>query len=294
VSGSAGGRYRRRLVSAFGLVCTLFVVELVAGVLSGSLALLSDAGHLFTDVVGIGMAIAAIETARRAAARTRHSYGLYRLEILAALANSVLLLGVAVTVLVEAFRRMLAPPEVDAATMLAVGAVGLLVNLVAYALLHEGSKHSLNVHGAALEVFADALSSLGVIGAATVLIVTGWPYADPLFAAAIAVLIVPRAWKLGREAVRVLVQAAPANVDPAAVTADLAALDGVCGVHDVHLWTLTSGMDVATAHLVVLEGADQHGVLDRARDLLEGRYGIPHATLQVEPTSHKGCDTITW
>jgi cobalt-zinc-cadmium efflux system protein len=291
---SAGGRHRKRLALALVLIGVFFVVELVAGLLTGSLALLGDAGHMLTDVVGLGMALAAISVAASGRQHPQRSFGLYRLEILAALANAVLLLGVAAYVLVEAMRRLAAPPEVAAGPMLAVAAGGLVVNLVAFALLRQGATESLNVKGAYLEVLADTLSSVGVLIAGVVLLVTGWPYADPLVAAAIGLFIAPRAWRLGAEALRILLQAAPEQVSVEAVRADLAAIEGVVDVHDLHVWTLTSAMDVASAHLVVTAASDLHATLDQARVLLADRYRIDHATLQVEPDTHTGCEQLTW
>lgn len=293
---SAGERYRPRLIWALVLTATFFLVELIAGLTTGSLALLSDAGHMLTDVLAMGMALAAITAAARARARphVQRSFGLYRLEILAALANAVLLLGIAGYVLVEAVGRLGAPPEISGGPMLAVGAAGLAVTLTAFALLRRGARESLNVRAVLLEVAFDALSSAGVVVAAVVLLVTGWPYADPLIAAAIGVAIVPRAVALGRQALRVLLQAAPAHVPVAQVRADLAGIAHVLDVHDVHAWTLTSGMDVVSAHLRI-DAAEHLGpVLSRARETLRERYGVEHATLQVEPSDTGICRPTGW
>lgn len=292
---SAGQRHQSRLRWALALIALLFVVELVAGLLTGSLALLSDAGHMLTDVVAVGMALAAITASARARAHTtQRSFGLYRLEILAALANAVLLLGVAGYVLVEAVARVRDPTPVAAGPMLAVGAAGLGVTLVAFALLRDGARESLNVRGALLEVGFDALNSVGVVVAAVILLATGWPYADPLIAAGIGVAIVPRAVGLGRQALRILLQAAPDHVPVDDVRGDLGDLEGVIDVHDLHVWTLTSGMEVASAHLMVDAAADGHAVLDQARELLTERFHIDHATLQVEPDTHRGCEQVAW
>lgn len=298
LAGRAGARHQRRLVWSFLLVLVFFVVEAVAGVVTNSLALISDAGHMFTDVIGLGMAVAAIQLASRAGARgmtdRSRTFGLYRLEILAAFVNALLLSGVAMYVLVEAARRFRNPPEVLSTPLLVVAILGLMVNLTVFALLRQGSKESLNVEGAYLEVLADTLGSVGVIIAAVVIELTGWTYIDAILGAAIGVFILPRTWRLGRQAVRILIQAGPPDVNAADVEADLAALVGVVDVHDLHLWTLTSGMEVASAHLMVAEGSDSHRVLDQARQLLEEGYGIGHATLQVEPTNHRGCDEMVW
>jgi cobalt-zinc-cadmium efflux system protein len=291
---SAGGRHKGRLVAAFFVLVAFMVVEVVGAVVTGSLALLSDAGHMLTDVIGIGMALAAIHLAGRGSRRTNRTFGLYRLEILAALANSVLLLGVAIYVLVEALRRFGDPVDVLAGPMLVVAVLGLVANLIAFALLREGSKESLNVEGAYLEVLADTVGSVGVILGALVIQVTDWEWVDAVVGVAIGIWIVPRAVRLAGQAVRILVQAAPPGTDLDAMKADLAAVTGVVDVHDLHVWTLTSDMDVATVHLMVGNTIDHHHVLDEAREMLRQRYGIGHATLQVEPEDHRGCDEVGW
>ena len=259
------------------------VVELVVGLLTGSLALLSDAGHMVTDVAGLGMALAAIRLADRhaagsAASHPTRTFGLYRLEILAALANAVLLFGVAGYVLVEAIQRFGDAPEINSGPLL----------------MREGSKESINVEGAYLEVLADTIGSVGVIVGAVVMQVTGWSWVDPAVGVAIGLWVVPRTWRLASQALRILLQAAPEDLDLPALTRDLEGIDGVVDVHDLHVWTLTSEMDVASAHLMISNGQDAHAVLDGARALLQDRYGIAHATLQVEPEDHRGCDDVTW
>jgi cobalt-zinc-cadmium efflux system protein len=284
----------RPLVLSFALVVAFLVVQVVVGVVTGSLALLSDAGHMATDALGLGMALAAIQAASRARAHPQRTFGLYRLEILAALFNAVLLFGVAIYVLVEAVRRFRDAPDVASVPVLVVGTIGLGVNLVAFALLRAGARESINLEGAYLEVLSDTLGSIGVILAAAVWGLTGWTWVDPLIGAAIGVFILPRAAKLGREALRVLLQSAPPQVDVAGLQHDLSSIAGVVDVHDLHVWTLTSDMEVATAHLMVTSGHDTHAVLDQARALLAERHGITHATLQVEPDDHRGCDEVTW
>ena len=299
----AGERHRGRLIGAFAVIATFFVVQLVAALLTNSLALLSDAGHMLTDVIGIGMALAAIGLATRFEQRGKagtststsaHTFGLYRLEILAALANSVLLFAVAIWVVVEAVGRIGTEPEVLGAPMLVVAVLGLVANLVAFALLHEGSKESVNVEGAYLEVLADTVGSVGVIAAAVLLQVFGWTWVDAVAGVLIGVWILPRAGRLGRRAVRILLQAAPEHVDLDLLAAELAELDDVVGVHDLHVWTLTSEMDAASVHLVTAPGADTHAVLDQARQHLADHCGIEHGTFQIEPTEHEGCDQVTW
>jgi cobalt-zinc-cadmium efflux system protein len=291
----AGARHKGRLLAALAVLSVVTVVQVGAGLATRSLALLSDAGHMLTDVSGLGMALAAIHVADRDQSAANHrTFGLYRLEILAALANAVLLFGVAAYVVVEAVRRFGDAPDVLAGPMLVVAIVGLAANVVAFALLRQGSSESLNVEGAYLEVLSDLLGSIGVIVAAVVLAVTGWGWVDPVVGVGIGLFILPRAWRLGAQAVRILVQAAPPGTDLDGMEAELRRLDGVVDVHDLHVWTLTSEMDVASAHLMVCAGTDSHGVLDRARDVLRDGYGIAHATLQVEPDTHRGCDEVTW
>ena len=290
----AAARHKGRLLAALLVLGGATVVEVVAAFATRSLALLSDAGHMLTDVGGLGMALAAIHVADRAGADRRRTFGLYRLEILAALANAALLFAVAIYVVVEAARRWGDPPDVLAGPMLVVAVVGLAANLVAFGLLREGSRESLNLQGAYLEVLSDLVGSVGVIVAAAVIATTGWTWVDPAVGVAIGLFILPRAWRLAGQALRILVQAAPPGLDLAGLEAELLAVEGVVDVHDLHVWTLTSEMDVASAHLMVREGSDTHGVLDRARVVLRDGHGIDHATLQVEPDSHKGCDEIMW
>jgi cobalt-zinc-cadmium efflux system protein len=293
-AGSAASGHRRRLRWALVVIGGFFVAELVGALISGSLALLGDAGHMLTDVVGLGLALAAIEAAARTRGHPQRTFGLYRLEVLAALVNAVLLAGLAGYVLYEAVQRFGDPPEVAAVPMLVVAAAGLAANVVAVVLLHSGAKESLNLEGAFLEVVADAVSSVGVLVAAAVMLLTGWPYADPIVAVAIGLWVLPRALRLGARSVRVLVQAAPDDVRPVEVHGALADIEGVVDVHDLHVWTLTSGMEVVSAHVMVAAGVDSHAVLDRARGLLTERYGVEHATLQVEPDDHSGCEQVTW
>ncbi|MDZ7734690.1 MAG: cation diffusion facilitator family transporter [Acidimicrobiia bacterium] len=297
----AGARYRRRLAVSFVLVAVFFVVQAVGGVLTNSLALISDAAHMLTDVVGLGMALAAIQLAsrhqRRAAqgdAADHHTFGWYRLEILAAFVNALLLFGVAGYVLYEAVRRFGGDAEVLGGPMLVIAVLGLAVNLVAFGLLRKGAEESLNVRGAYLEVLADTLGSVGVIVAAVLLELFGWTWVDPAVAVLIGIWILPRTYQLARQAVRILLQSAPPDFDLDRLREDLCGVEGVVDIHDLHVWTLTSEMESASVHLVIRSGTDTHGVLDRARQLLQERYDIEHATLQVEPDDHRGCEEIGW
>lgn len=284
---SSGGRHRRALTVVLALVLAFVGVEAVVGVLTGSLTLVADAGHMATDALGVGMALAAVSAARRAVRKPTHTFGDYRWEVLAALANAALLLGVASYVAIEAMGRLRSPVHVDAAPMLVVAILGLGVNLVSYRLLHEGAKESLNVRGAALEVMADAVGSVGVIVSALVILTTGWPYADAVVALALAAFIAPRAVSLGAQAVRILLQSAPASVDVDSLRSDLAAIESITDVHDVHVWTLTSGMDVASAHLVS-ERANGPDVVRAAQAVLR-EHGLAHATVQVEDGTGRDC-----
>jgi cobalt-zinc-cadmium efflux system protein len=290
----AGARHAGRLWWSFALITGFLVVQVVVGLASNSLALLSDAGHMATDALGLGMALAAITAANRAVQPQYRTFGLYRLEILAALANAVLLFGVAGYVLIEAVRRLDDPPEVSSVPVLVVGVIGLAVNLIAFVLLRQGATESINVRGAYFEVVADALGSVGVIVAAGLMWATGWGWVDPVIGAGIGLFILPRAWRLGRDAVRILVQAAPEGVDLPAVTAALTGIDGVADVHDLHVWTLTSDMDVLTAHLGIVAGADARVVLQRAQAVLAERFQLHHATLQVETAGDDSCQKMTW
>lgn len=308
----AGERHRGRLIAAFVVIAGFFVVQVIAAFATNSLALLSDAGHMLTDVIGIGMALAAITLATRFEQRrtstastasttstasrqaSSHTFGLYRLEILAAFVNSLLLFAVAIWVVVEAIRRLGSQPEVLGGPMLVVAVLGLLANLVAFALLRSGAKESLNVEGAYLEVLADTIGSVGVIIAAVLLQVFGWTWVDSVAGVLIGLWILPRTWRLGGRAVRILLQAAPARIDLDRIADELGSIDGVVGVHDLHVWTLTSEMDAASAHLVTSSTADSHAVLDDARQCLADRHGIAHGTFQIEPDDHEGCDSVTW
>ncbi len=300
---TASAKHRRPLFISFLLIGSFFFVEAVAGFITNSLALLSDAGHMLTDVIGLGMALAAIQLAVRHEESQRdenqpasqHTFGLYRLEILAAFVNALLLFGIALFVLYEAATRFTSEtPELLSGPMIAVAVAGLVVNLIVFRMLAEGSKESLNVEGAYLEVLADTLGSVAVIIAGVLFAVTGWGWIDPLFAVLIGLWILPRTFRLGRQAVRILIQAAPPHIDVGRLSDDLEALPNVVDVHDLHVWTLTSSMETVSAHLTASEDADHHAILDQARSLLADTYGIEHATFQVEPECHVGCHDVNW
>lgn len=291
---SAGARYKRPLLYAFLLTISFVGVEFAAGIISGSLALISDAGHMLSDAGGLGMSLAAITLATGAATAAHRTYGWYRLEILASLVNAGLLFGVAIYVVYEAYHRLQGSPEVASTPMIVVAVLGLIINVVCFRLLQAGAKESLNLRGAYLEVVADAVGSVGVLVGAVVIAFTSWYWVDSVVAVGIGVFILPRAFKLGRDALRILVESAPAHIDTDDVARDLEQLDAVVDVHDLHVWTITSGMDAMSVHLQVRPDADTHGVLDAARDVLRDRHHITHATVQVEPTDHEGCKLVQW
>jgi cobalt-zinc-cadmium efflux system protein len=287
--GTAAAAHRGRLAVVLALTGGVFLVELVGALLSGSLALLADAGHMATDAVGIGMALGAVSLAQRPA-RGRRTFGWQRVEVLAAVANGLLLLGVGSYVVVEAVRRVGDPPEIHAGWMLGVATLGLLVNLGSLALLHAGQGESLNTRGAYLEVVGDALGSVAVIVAAVVIVTTGWTAADVVASFAVGALVLPRAWTLLREALDVLLEAAPRGVDLADVRAHVLGVPGVLDVHDLHAWTITSGLPVLSAHVVFSEEvlADGHGgrVLDALCSCLGSHFDLEHCTFQLESAGH--------
>ncbi|CAL9339929.1 Metal cation efflux system protein CzcD [Actinosynnema sp. ALI-1.44] len=293
--GSASAQHLGKLWVAFGIGAAFMVVEFVVGFATQSLAVISDAAHMLTDVLGVGMALTAILLARRAKATGSRTFGMYRAEVLAALANAVLLFGVAGYVVFEAVGRFGNPPEVPGLPVMLVAVGGLLANFVSFLLLRDGAKDSINVRGAYLEVLADLIGSVGVLISGAVTLLFGWRYADPIMGVAIGLFVLPRTWKLAAGALRILFQHAPERVDVAAMQADLGELPGVEEAHDLHVWTLTSGMEVASAHLTTCRDADPAQVLAAAQTLLADRYHIEHATLQVEPgDSAQRCREISW
>lgn len=286
---SAGGLHRKRLLIVLGITSTVLVAELIGARVTGSLALLADAGHMFTDVAGILLAVLAVTFASRPPTPER-TFGYYRLEILAAVVNAVLLFGVALYILWEAWQRWNTPPEVEGGLMLAFAAVGLVANIIGLLVLRDGAKESLNLKGAYLEVLGDLLGSVAVIIAALVIATTGWLRADAVASVAVALMILPRTWTLLREAVDVLLQATPKNVDLTAVREHILGIPGVSGAHDLHAWTLTSGLPVLSVHVVVADDelADRGAarILDDLADCLDDHFDVEHCTFQLEPAGH--------
>lgn len=292
--GHSGGRHRWRLAVSFGLVATFFVVELIFGLLSGSLALLSDAGHMAADVVALGAALVATRIATRKDNSGRRTYGSFRAEVFASGLTVLLMLGVAVYVVIEAIGRIGETVSVETGPMMIVGAIGLLINIISMALLRGGASESINVKGAYLEVVADAAGSVGVIVAGLLVVTTGEGYWDTAVALAIGAFVAVRAVMLGREVLAVLGQHVPAGMEVESIARDLEGVDGVDDVHDLHVWTLTSGMHVATAHLVASDLQVTSAVLSEAQRVLRTDHGIEHATLQVEAAADRRCHELGW
>jgi len=276
-----GSRHKHRLWAALALTTAFLIVEAATGLWTGSLSLLADAAHMLVDAGGLLLSLLAVWFAERPATPEK-TYGYYRVEILAALVNGVVLCLLAAGILFEAYERIRQPPSVPGGPMLAVAVVGLAINLVSARLLHAGAAESLTVRSAYLEVLGDAASSAAVIVAGAVILWTGWSIADPLASAAIALLILPRTWTLLRQAVNVLLEAAPAHLDVTEIEAALLGAAGVRRVHDLHVWTLTSGREAMSAHVVMAPDAATDRILDELHVILHTRFGIDHTTIQVE------------
>jgi cobalt-zinc-cadmium efflux system protein len=276
------GADEKALLMAFGLTAGFLFVELAAGVLTRSLALISDAAHMFTDAAALGIAMAAVRLARRAADAKR-TFGYHRFEILAAAFNAMLLFGIAVYIGFEAWLRFQNPPSVGSTGMLVVAVIGMLVNLAGMRLLAAGKDGSLNMKGAYLEAWSDMLGSLGVIVGAVVIKFTGWDWVDSLVAVLIALWVVPRTWALFRASVNILLEGVPEEIELAEVRAALLAVPGVRSVHDLHVWALTSGKVSLTAHLVNDAGINAAtAIVPQVREHLARRFGIRHITVQCE------------
>jgi cobalt-zinc-cadmium efflux system protein len=278
---TAAGSRRGRLKVVFWITLAVLVAELSGGLLSHSLALLADAGHMFADVAGLGLGLGAIWLAHRPTAH-RRTFGYYRIEILAAAVNAMLLFGVSVLVLFEAVNRLKHPPVVTGGLMLGVAVLALMANGVSLSLLHEGQRKSLNLRAAYLEVLGDLLGAAAVMSAAVIIAATGYERADPIASIVVGLLILPRTWKLLQEAVDVLLEAAPRGVDLDEVRRHVLEMPGVADVHDLHAWAITSGMNVVSAHVVIQDWADASGVLDGLSDCLAGDFDIEHSTFQLE------------
>lgn len=286
----SGARHRGRLVLALALSLAVLLVEAVVAWVTGSLALLADAGHVLGDSIGIVMALAAMTVAQVGRPGSRRTFGYHRTEILAAGLNGLLLLAVAGWVVVTAVRRLGDPPAIEAMPILLAGGLGLVANVVALLVLRDGARESLNVRGAYLEVLGDALGSVAVLASAVVVLTTDWYAADAVASLVIAAMIVPRAVSLLREVAEVLLEGTPRGVDLEELRRHILSAEGVVDVHDLHVWTITSGMPVMSAHVVVDDSVtrmgEAHAVLDRLRDCLADHFDVEHSTFQIEPAGH--------
>jgi len=278
---TGGARHKPRLRAALGLTGGFLLVEAAVGLWTGSLALLADAAHMLVDTGGLALSLLAVWFAERPATPAK-TYGYYRAEILAALVNGVVLCVLALGILATAWERVWAPPPVPGLPVLVVALLGLGVNLLGMAILRAGARESLNVRAAYLEVWADALSSVAVIVAGAVMVWRGWHLADPIASAAVALFILPRTWGLLAHAVNVLMEGTPAHLDVGEIEAEMRRVRGVRRVHDLHVWTLTSGRDALSAHVVAALESAGDPLLDELHVLLHARFGIDHTTIQVE------------
>lgn len=283
------GDDRRRLVWTLAISLAVLAAEVIGGILSGSLALLADAAHMGSDVAALGLSLFALWFAARPATAER-TFGFQRAEILAALANGATLLVIAGLILAEAYRRLLAPPEVRGPLMLAVAAVGLLANIAAAVILAPARRTGLNLRSAFLHVLGDLLGSVGTIVAALLIALTAWGPADPLISAFIGVLIILSAWRLMRESVGVLLEGTPSGLHYGEIADAMRALPDVSDLHDLHIWSITSDFPVLSSHVVITDDAGPEQVLRELQEVLAGRFGITHATLQLERRGQ----TQTW
>jgi cobalt-zinc-cadmium efflux system protein len=287
---TATNAHRKRLIIVLAITFGVLIAEVIGGLISGSLALLAEAGHMLTDSTGLIMALIAASLATRAAT-VKRTFGLQRAEVLAALANALLLVGVAVWVLIMAVDRLRSPAEINSRLMLIVAIIGVLANLAGLLVLRPAQSKSLNMRGAYLEVLGDFVGSLAVIIAAVLILITGWTPFDAIASLAIVVLIIPRAWSLLREVVDVLLEATPRGVDLHQVREHILRVRGVVDVHDLHAWTITSGVPVLSAHVIVDQACISEGrsgeVLDRLGECLGGHFDVSHCTFQLEPVGHQ-------
>jgi cobalt-zinc-cadmium efflux system protein len=279
--GGGGGGGARSLAIALALNAAYTVIEVVVGFTSGSLALVADAGHNLSDVLALGLALGAVWLASRPATPNR-SFGYKRAQILAALANALLLVVIALLIFAEAARRFSSPPHVPGLPLILVAAVGLLINAIGAALVFRRGGEDLNLRASFLHLAGDALGSLGVIAAGGIILTTHWQYADPAFSLLLGLLVLASAWTVLRDSILVLLEAAPRGIDVAALGEQLAAYPGVVNVHDLHVWTITSGFPALTAHVLVRPGDDCHAIRRDLEEFLHNRFQMDHTTLQVD------------
>ena len=286
---SAMGRSNetKRLTWVLGITAIYFFAELLGGILTNSLALLSDAGHMFSDIAALGLSLFAFQMARRPATAKR-TYGYHRMEILAALINGLTLWLVVGVIFNEAYRRFLDPPEVHSLGMLFIASIGLMVNVIAGTILYGSDHRSLNMHGAFLHVLGDTIGSVGAVAAGLVMLVTGWYLADPLISVLIGLLILYTSWDLVKESVDILMQSVPKGIDVEELQRALEQVPGVIKVHDLHVWAVTSGVFTLSAHAVITSDGKPHTILDRIEDKLKGQFSIEHTTIQLEVEDREG------
>lgn len=287
---SAGSKNKKNLIIVLVLTGSYLIAEVIGGIVTGSLALLADAAHMLTDVGGLALALFAINMTQRAAS-PRRTYGYYRAEILAALTNAVVLIGISLYILYEAYLRFKNPPEVSSTTMLIVASIGLIINIIGMLILRKGSQESLNMKGAYFEVLSDMLTSVGVIIAAIIMLTTGWWYADPIISAGIGLFILPRTWILLKDAVGVLLEGTPSDVNLEELRLEIAKIPGVKAVHDLHVWSLTSGYNALSVHIVINEGLPYNETLQFINDTITTNFKIKHTTIQLEIDNLKENET---
>lgn len=275
-----GGK-ERLIWWALGLTSTFMIAEVIGGLVTGSLALISDAAHMFTDTAALAIAVAAIRVAKRPADSLR-TFGYHRFEILAAAFNALLLFGVAIYILVEAYQRFKNPPEIQTGPLMVIAVLGLVINLISMRLLSSSKDDSLNVKGAYLEVWSDMLGSVGVIVGAVVIRYTGWAWVDPLLAVVIGLWILPRTWVLLKDSLNILLEGVPQGIKIPEVMAAMTAVPGVQSVHDLHVWALTSGKSALTAHVVYQEDVMPESLLRPLQEMLAKHFQVLHTTLQME------------
>ncbi|MDR6922863.1 MULTISPECIES: cation diffusion facilitator family transporter [Chryseobacterium] len=283
---SPASSHKRNLLIVLCLSGTYMIAEVIGGFITQSLALLADAAHMLTDVVGLFLAFIAIKIGERKADAVK-TFGYYRTEILAAVINAVVLLGISVYVLYEAYQRFQNPPEVQSGSMLIVAGIGLVVNIIGMIILRKDSEGSLNMKGAYFEVLSDMLTSIGVMIAGAIMLTTGWYYADPLISAAIGLLIFPRTWRLLKEAVNVLLEGTPKDVDIHELRKTLENTEGVENVHDLHVWSLTSGVNAMSAHIVRDKVTGHNPLLKRLTEVTTENFKISHTTFQIEEEGYE-------
>ena len=276
---------QRRLKLTLVLVILYMAAEVIGGLLSGSLALLADAGHMLSDAGSLALALFAMWLASRPSG-SQHTYGYYRTEILAALANGATLVAISILIFIEAYQRLANPPEVQAGIMMAVATGGLVVNLLGLWLLQEGRRDSLNMQGAWLHILADTLGSFQAIAAGALIWAFGWNWADPLASIIIGVLIIFSSWSVLKESVAVLMESSPLHIDVDEVLEAMREVGGAAGVHDLHVWTITSGMVALSAHVLPESEYDRDDLLKDLSDTLKHRFDISHVTIQIESPAH--------